>query len=123
MDINRTSIKEVIDAKREVGEDAPGEFTYQLVTGVVDHMSELDAVIGRYAEGWDVDRMPRVDRNVVRMALYELFFTDTPASVTIDEAVELAKSFSTEDSGKFVNGLLGRVYRDKESGVLSLSSG
>jgi N utilization substance protein B len=123
MDINHTSMREVIDAKREVGEDAPGEFAYQLITGVIDHLPELDKVIKRYAEGWEIDRMPRVDRNIVRMALFELFFTDIPASVTIDEAVELAKSFSTEDSGKFVNGLLGRVNRDKEAGELSLSSG
>ena len=121
MDINRTSLREVIDAKREVGEDPPGEFAYEVITGVTDHRKEIDDVIQGYAEGWDIDRMPRVDRNVLRMAVYEIFFTDIPPGVTIDEAVELAKSFSTEDSGKFVNGLLGRVNRDREAGTLSLS--
>ena len=122
MDINRTTMREVIDAKREVGEDPPGEFTYLLAEGVVSHMFDIDAVISRYAEGWDIERMPRVDRNILRMALYEIFFTDIPPGVTIDEAVELAKAFSTEDSGKFVNGLLGRVNRDREAGELSLST-
>jgi len=122
MDINRTTMREVIDAKREVGEDPPGEFAYSLAEGVVSHMSDIDAVISEYAEGWDIERMPRVDRNILRMALYEIFFTDVPPGVTIDEAVELAKAFSTEDSGKFVNGLLGRVNRDREAGELSLST-
>ncbi|HEY5502135.1 MAG TPA: transcription antitermination factor NusB [Candidatus Anoxymicrobiaceae bacterium] len=121
MDINRTSLREVIDEKRKVGEDPPGEFAYEIIMGVTDHRKEIDDVIQGYAEGWDIDRMPRVDRNILRMGTYELFFTDIPPGVTIDEAVELAKSFSTEDSGKFVNGLLGRVNRDREEGTLSLS--
>lgn len=120
MDINKTEVREVLEGKRQVGEDEPGEFAIELVEGVIKHMPDLDAVISRYAEGWDIDRMPRVDRNVLRMALFELFFTDIPPGATIDEAVELAKAFSTEDSGKFVNGLLGKVNRDRESGELSL---
>ena len=122
MDINRTSLKEVTAAKREVGEDAPGEFAYQLITGVTEHRPAIDEVIQSYAECWEIDSMPRVDRSVLRMAIFELFFTDIPPGATIDEAVELAKSFSTEDSGKFVNGLLGRVNRDREAGTLSLPS-
>jgi transcription antitermination protein NusB len=120
MDINRSTVKEVLDGKRLVGEDEPGEFAIQLVDGVIKNMPDLDNVIKQYAEGWDIERMPRVDRNVLRMALYELFYMDTPAGVAIDEAVELAKSFSTVDSGKFVNGLLGTVNRDREAGELSL---
>jgi transcription antitermination protein NusB len=122
MDINRSTVKEVMEGKRLVGEDEPGDFAIQLVDGVIKNMPEIDEVIKQYAEGWDLDRMPRVDRNVLRMAIYELFLTDTPPGVTIDEAVELAKSFSTVDSGKFVNGLLGTVNRDREAGVLSLPS-
>lgn len=117
MDINRTSVAEVLEGKRMVGEDEPGEFAVELIEGVIKHLSELDEIIASYAEGWELERMPRVDRNVLRMALFELFFTDIPTGVTIDEAVELAKSFSTEDSGKFVNGLLGRVNRDREAGA------
>ena len=122
MDINRTTMAEVINAKREVGEDHPGEFAYQVIKGVTEHLAEIDDVIQRYAEGWDLDRMPRVDRNVLRMAIYEIFFTDVPPGVTIDEAVELANAYSTGESGKFVNGLLGGVNSDMESGVLSLPS-
>ena len=120
MDINRTTAREVLEGKRLVGEDEPGEFAIELMEGVIAQMPGLDQVISRYAEGWDLDRMPRVDRNILRMALYELFFTDIPPGVTIDEAVELAKDFSTEDSGKFVNGLLGQVNRDREAGTLTL---
>ncbi|HEY5526986.1 MAG TPA: transcription antitermination factor NusB [Candidatus Anoxymicrobiaceae bacterium] len=121
MDINKSTAKEVLEGKRLAGEDEPGEFAIELIEGVIAHMSELDDIISGYAEGWDLDRMPRVDRNVLRMALYEIFFTDIPPGVTIDEAVELAKDFSTLDSGKFVNGLLGKVNRDRESGELTLS--
>ncbi len=117
MDINGSSVAEVLDGKRKVGEEGPGDFAVELLEGVTRHMPDLDDIIARYAEGWELDRMPRVDRNVVRMALFELLFTDIPTGVTIDEAVELAKSFSTEDSGKFVNGLLGRVNRDREAGA------
>lgn len=120
MDINRSTVAEVLEGKRKVGEEEPGDFAIELVEGVIKHKPDLDEIIVGYAEGWELERMPRVDRNVVRMALYELFFTDIPAGVTIDEAVELAKSFSTEDSGKFVNGLLGRINRDRETGSLSL---
>lgn len=122
MDINDSTIDEVLEGKSHVGEDAPADFTMELVRGVQEHLEELDEVISRYAEGWDLERMPRVDRNVLRMSLYELFFMeDIPPGVTIDEAVELAKSFSTEDSGKFVNGVLGRVNRDREEGLSVLS--
>lgn len=120
MDINDVGMSEVIAAKREVGEDGPGEFAYDLITGVVDHKAGIDSIIEKYAEGWDLARMPRVDRNALRIALFELFYTDIPPGVTIDEAVELAKAFSTEESGKFVNGVLGRVNRDRESGELSI---
>ncbi|MBU1672451.1 MAG: transcription antitermination factor NusB [Actinobacteria bacterium] len=119
VDINRCAVKEVLDGKREVGEDPPSEFTIQLVEGVLAHRAEIDRVISQYSEGWDLDRMPVVDRNILRMSIFELFFLeDIPPGPTIDEAVELAKSFSTEDSGKFVNGVLGKVNLDRESGRL-----
>jgi N utilization substance protein B len=124
MDINECSLDEVLEGKRQVGAEEPGEFTIDLVRGVREHLPEIDRVISDYSEGWHIERMPRVDRNVLRMSLYELFFADDiPPGVTIDEAVELAKAFSTEDSGKFINGLLGRVNRDREAGKLSLPTG
>src|SRR5579875_1133856 len=74
-------------------------------------LSEIDALIARTAEHWTVERMAAVDRNVLRMALFELLCTSTPVGVVINEAVELAKRYSTEESGRFVNGLLGKVVR------------
>jgi len=122
MDSNRTTVREVMDGKRRAGEDGPGDLAIELIEGVVRHLPEFDDIIGRYAEGWDIERMPGVDRNIIRMALYELFFTDIPPGATINEAVELAKVYSTDESGKFVNGVLGRVTRDREEGKLSLPS-
>lgn len=91
---------------------APDAIAYarRLVTGVEDHLADADALIARYAEDWAIERMPVVDRNVVRIALYELLWSDgVPVAVAINEAVELVKSLSTDDSGRFVNGLLGRI--------------
>jgi transcription antitermination protein NusB len=122
MDINRTGLEEVIRNKKLVGEVEPTEFTLQLVEGVTEHKAALDRMISRYAEGWDVERMPRVDRNILRIALFELFYVeDIPTGVTIDEAVDIAKEFSTEDSGKFINGVLGRVNRDRETGDVEMT--
>jgi N utilization substance protein B len=121
VDMNRCPAGEVLEGKREVGEEPPSEFTIQLVEGVLEHQGDIDRVISDYSEGWELDRMPVVDRNIMRMSIYELFFLeDIPPGATIDEAVELAKGFSTKDSGKFINGLLGRVNRDRETGALSL---
>ena len=88
-----------------------------LSEGTQAHLVEIDALIARVAEHWTIDRMVAVDRNILRMALFELQHTPTPVRVIINEAVELAKQYSTEDSGRFVNGLLGHVVR---SGVFPL---
>lgn len=78
-----------------------------LFAGVIEHQQELDGWIGGLARGWDVGRMAAVDRNLLRVAAYELAYCqDVPAAVVINEAVELAKLYSTADSGKFVNGIL-----------------
>jgi len=82
-----------------------------LSRGTQAHLQEIDALIARVAEHWTIERMAAVDRNVLRMAIYELQHTATPLRVIINEAVELAKRYSTEESGRFVNGLLGRVVR------------
>jgi transcription antitermination protein NusB len=85
-------------------------FAEQLVKGVLEHQCELDAMIGRYATNWKVSRMPVVDRNILRAGLYEfLWMDDVPANVTMDEAIELAKSFGDEEASKFVNGLLDNI--------------
>jgi N utilization substance protein B len=92
------------------------EFTVELVGGVAEHRDRIDEILAAYAEGWTVARMPDVDRAVLRLAVYELLWRhDVPAAVVIDEAVELAKSLSTDESPRFVNGVLGRVLRDQPS--------
>lgn len=117
MDINCSSAREVLEAKKRAGENGPGEFSLELLEGVTRNRDAIDRVITAYSEGWDLERMPLVDRNILRMALYELMFmSSVPPGATIDEAVELAKAFSTEDSGRFVNGLLGNVLRELEEG-------
>ncbi|MEU8522014.1 transcription antitermination factor NusB [Streptomyces sp. NBC_01216] len=85
------------------------EFTMVLVEGFADHANRIDELIATYAVDWDLDRMPVADRNIVRLGAYELIWLDeTPDAVAIDEAVQLAKEFSTDESPSFVNGLLGR---------------
>ncbi|MBT2471635.1 transcription antitermination factor NusB [Streptomyces sp. ISL-66] len=85
------------------------EFTMELVEGYADKVDRIDDLIATYAVDWDLDRMPVVDRNIVRLGAYELIWWDgTPDAVAIDEAVQLAKEFSTDESPSFVNGLLGR---------------
>jgi N utilization substance protein B len=82
----------------------------ELVVGVEDHQAELDALIVEHARNWSLERMPAVDRNLLRLALYELMERpEVPVAVVIDEAVELAKRFSTDDSGRFVNGMLSAI--------------
>jgi len=93
------------------GEDS--YYARAIVEGVVAHRPELDEVIRKSAEHWSLERMPVVDRNVLRIGIYELIYTDVPAGVIVDQAVRLAKLLSTEDSGRFVNGLLGRVARER----------
>ena len=82
-------------------------FVRELVLGTLEHVAESDALIAPLLEGWTLERLPLLDRIVLRMSVYELrFHKETPAAVVINEAVELAKKFSTEDSGRFVNGVL-----------------
>jgi N utilization substance protein B len=86
------------------------EFALRLVEGVDAHAAEIDEVISQLASGWTLDRMPALDRNVLRLATFELVhLPEVPVAVVIDEAVELAKGYSTEDSGRYVNGVLAAV--------------
>ena len=88
-------------------------FTEELIRGVEDNRAELDKKIQQYAENWDVKRMGAVDRNIIRLALYEMLHRpDVPPVVSINEGVEIAKEFSGLESGKFVNGILDRACRD-----------
>ena len=85
-------------------------YTEELVNGVVTHRDRIDELLATYAEGWSLDRMPAVDRNLLRIATYELLYADdVPTNVAIDEAVSLAGDLSTDESPSFINGLLGRI--------------
>jgi len=110
-------IAEVIS--RNVEEYAPGlediTFVKDLVLGVVKHKDKLDNIIEKAAPDWPISQIANVDRNILRMGLYELLFgdkSDVPARVAINEAIELAKTFGGENSGRFVNGVLGAVYKE-----------
>lgn len=85
-------------------------YAREIVDGVTDHQDEIDELIVSYSQGWTIDRMPHVDRALLRIASWEILFNDeVPAAVAIDEAIELAKEYSTEDSSRFVNGVLGKI--------------
>ena len=85
-------------------------FAEPLIRGALDHREEADALIKKHAQNWDLHRMAAVDRNVLRLAIYEMLYRDDiPPVVSINEAVDIAKKFSTQDSGKFVNGILDKV--------------
>jgi transcription antitermination protein NusB len=88
------------------------QFLEELVRGTVDHIDAIDEHITRHAEHWRLERMPAVDRNILRLAVYEMLHTDTPAAVLIDEAIELARRFSGRESVNFVNGVLDAVRRE-----------
>ncbi|HSQ50755.1 MAG TPA: transcription antitermination factor NusB [Nitrospiraceae bacterium] len=96
--------------KENEATDEVKAFAERLVAGVLDKKKELDALVGKYATNWKVSRMPIVDRNILRAGLYELLWMDdVPAKVTVNEAIELAKSFGDDDASKFVNGILDKV--------------
>ena len=93
-----------------------GEYVRELLVGVVANKLRIDELIVAYAEGWDLDRLPGVDRNILRIALYELLWSKSvPEEVAISEALELSDENSTEDSTKYINGILGRILALKPS--------
>ncbi len=108
-DITRRNFQEFAAASE--GED----FALALAQGVVDHLREIDEIITKSAPEWPLEQITRVDRNVLRLGLYELLFCnrdEVPPKVAINEAIELAKNFGGESSGRFINGVLGTVYRE-----------
>lgn len=97
---------------RNFEENSDTEYMKRLLRGILSQLAELDKEIEKYSENWKLYRMTKIDRNVLRIGTYELqHFTDVPPRVTIDECVELAKSFGTEESSAFVNGILDRILQ------------
>lgn len=96
-------------------QDEAAEFTTALVEGTSKYLEPIDENLSKLSVGWELQRQPAVDRNILRMAIFEIMYLDyIPASVSINEAVELAKKYSTDESGKFINGVLGALTRQLE---------
>lgn len=116
----RPEKKEFEDFWADKNRDAQTEeFTEDIVFGAIDHIEEIDSAIQKVAEHWVLQRMAAVDRNILRAATYELLYRkDIPSTVTIDEAIEIAKKYSTNESASFINGILDRIakgIKDKRS--------
>ncbi len=101
----------VLDQRTAVPDlHALGEYAEQIVRGYARHAARIDDLIAEHAEGWSLDRMPAVDRSILRIATYELVYSiEVPPVVAVDQAVELAKTLSTDNSSRFVNGVLGQI--------------
>jgi len=116
-DITHDSIDQIAATFFEGQEESPGvaAFARQLVTRTVEHVEEIDGLIQRHAEHWRLDRMATVDRNLLRMATQEFMFDkETPKTVAINEAIEIARRFSTQESPQFINGILDSIKKELE---------
>jgi N utilization substance protein B len=119
-DIRGTDLLETLEA-RDIPAEGPDarpirEYTRELVNGVSDNRRKIDELITTYAQGWDMDRLPAVDRNILRLGIYEILWsTSVPTSVAIDEALDLAKELSSDDSSKYIHGVLGRIASIKDT--------
>jgi N utilization substance protein B len=117
----RSSDALAILESRDVVEEGPDarpirEYTRELISGVTSNKRKIDELIATYAQGWDMDRLAAVDRNILRLGIFEIIWSDELADgIAIDEAITLAKDLSTEDSATFIHGLLGKISSIKES--------
>ena len=116
-DLRGTDPLSVVEDSRlrraESGEPDLPEYAVTLVEGVTAHRERIDEVLATYSLGWTLDRMPAVDRNLLRIGAFEVLWGDVPPAVAIDEAVELTRELSTDDSPAFVNGVLGRILSER----------
>jgi len=120
IDVGKQPIDEVLDAglAQSVLEGSNREYAVDMVRGTIEHQVEIDATLERLASDWTVERQAAVDRNILRMTAFEVMYRlDTPVAAVINEAVELAKKYSTAESGRFVNGVLGAVARSIPRGL------
>ena len=119
-DISRPAVGELTDtywdAFGEEMSDVPREFSNNLALGAISHLDEIDSLIKKRAENWRIQRMAVVDRNILRLAIYEfLYEAETPKTVIINEALEIARRFSTFEATQFINGILDAIKRDLEN--------
>jgi transcription antitermination protein NusB len=127
-DVRQYSVEEALESfflalAPEEGEEPqePDPFAEELVRGTVGKLEELDLLVSHHSQHWRMDRMPIVDRNILRMATFEMTTLDTPPAVVIDEALELARRFSGDESVAFVNGVLDAIRRGREPGLSETS--
>jgi N utilization substance protein B len=119
-DIRGGSALELLQS-RDVIEEGPEarpirDFTKELISGITENTRKIDELITTYAQGWDMDRLPAVDRNILRLAIYEIVWsTDLADGIAIDEALTLAKELSTDESAGYIHGVLGKISSIKES--------
>ncbi len=116
-DITRDFIDTIAASFWENTEEPPAvqEFAHRLVTNTIDHVEEIDAIIRRHAEHWRLDRMAVVDRNILRLATQEFMFDkETPKNVVINEAIEIARRYSAQESPQFINGILDSIKKELE---------
>ena len=119
-DIRGTNLVETLEA-RDIPAEGPDarpirDYTRELINGVSDNRRKIDELITTYAQGWDMDRLPTVDRNILRLGIYEILWSTTvPTSVAIDEALDLARELSSDDSSKYIHGVLGRIASLKDT--------
>jgi transcription antitermination protein NusB len=119
-DIRGTNLLETL-IERDIPAEGPDarpirEYTRELVNGVSENRRKIDELITTYAQGWDMDRLPAVDRNILRLGIYEILWsTSVPTSVAIDESLDLAKELSSDDSSKYIHGVLGRIASIKDT--------
>ena len=113
-DIKNVSAKELF-AQRGAAELSQEPYVSDLISGVTEHIGKIDELIMTYAQGWDMDRLPAVDRNIMRLALFEiLWLPDLDDAIAIDEALSLAKELSTDESAGYIHGVLGRIASLKD---------
>jgi len=111
-DLRGDSALEALESAIAEGDGPTNDYTETLVRGVVAEQARIDALLAEHAQGWTLDRMPGVDRNVLRLGVYEMLYVDdVPDAVAVSEAVALARDLSTDESPTFVNGVLGAVLR------------
>lgn len=117
IDTTIDSYYECLSSPEEARPPAADSFMAELARGVVDRVKEIDANIARHSEHWRVERMPAVDRNILRLAIFEMISGISPAAIAIDEALKLAKRYSGDESIPFINGVLDAVRKEREDGA------
>lgn len=108
--IDEILLSSVIEERKKIDP----EFLSLLVNGVIDNLDDIDSYISKYLENWSIDRLGLTDQAIIRIAVYELIYTDTPDLVCINEAIELSKRYSDEKVSKMINGVLDKIYHERE---------